>query len=80
MLIGLGINFIGFDPIKMLISSAVVNGLVAPVILFLIVQMTSNKRVVKERVNHPVISFFGWVTTGIMAISGIATIISLFVL
>ena len=78
MLLGLGINFIGLDPIKMLIYSAVANGLVAPVILFLIVQMTSNKRVVKDRVNHPVIEATGWLITGIMIISGVATIISLF--
>jgi NRAMP (natural resistance-associated macrophage protein)-like metal ion transporter len=79
MVIGLFINFLGIDPIKMLIYSAVANGLVAPIILFLIVQMTSNKRVVKERVNHPMITTIGWLTTGFMAISGIATIISLFI-
>ena len=79
MLIGMATNFIGIDPIKMLIYSAVVNGLVAPVILFLIVQMTSNKKVVRERVNSPFIAALGWYITGIMVISGIATIISLFV-
>jgi Mn2+/Fe2+ NRAMP family transporter len=36
MLIGLGLNFIGLDPIKALIYSAVGNGIVAPVILVLI--------------------------------------------
>src|SRR5258708_35649157 len=79
MIVALAMNFMGLDPIKMLIYSAVVNGLVAPLILFLIVQMTSNKRVVKERVNHPIIAGLGWFITGIMAISGIATILSLFV-
>ena len=39
MLLGMFINFLGIPPIKMLIYSAVVNGLVAPVILFLIVQI-----------------------------------------
>lgn len=79
MLIGLAINFVGFDPIKMLIYSAVANGLVAPVILFFIVHMASSKKVVKERVNTPLVAALGWYVTGIMAISGIATIISLFV-
>src|SRR3989338_8486425 len=32
-LIGVGMNFVGIDPIKALIYSAVANGLVAPVIL-----------------------------------------------
>ncbi len=78
MMVGLYINFLGFDPIKLLIFSAVVNGLVAPLILFLIVQMTSNKKVVKDRVSHPVVAALGWFITGVMALSGIATIISLF--
>lgn len=79
MIIAMDINFIGIDPIKLLIYSAVANGLVAPIILFLIVQMTSNKNVVKERVNHPVIAGLGWLITGVMTITGIATIISLFI-
>lgn len=78
MLIGMGINFLGIDPIKMLIYSAVVNGLVAPLILFLIVQMTSNQKVVKEFVNTPIQAAFGWYITGLMAICGAATIISFF--
>lgn len=76
MLIGLGINFLGVDPIKMLIYSAVVNGLVAPLIIFLIVRMTSSKRVMKNRVNHPAISALGWIIFGIMTLSGVATVIS----
>lgn len=78
MLIGLGINFLGFDPIKMLIYSAIANGLAAPLILFLIVHMTSNKRVVKDRTNHPITSILGWFITVVMAIAGIATIVALF--
>lgn len=78
MLIGMGINFIGIDPIKMLIYSAVFNGLVAPIVLFLIVQMTSNSKVVKERVNSPFQAAVGWYITGIMAFCGTATIISFF--
>jgi NRAMP (natural resistance-associated macrophage protein)-like metal ion transporter len=78
MLIGLFLNFIGLNPIKMLIYSAVVNGLVAPVILVPIVQMTSNKKIMGERISHPVIAILGWVIVGIMVVSGIVTIISLF--
>lgn len=78
MFLGLAINFIGIDPIKMLIYSAVVNGLVAPIILFLIVQMTSNKRVVKDFVNTPWQAALGWYITGLMALCGTATIVSFF--
>lgn len=78
MLIGFSINFLGFDPIKLLIYTAVINGLVAPIILFLIVQMASSQQVMKERVNHPLITLLGWFITFVMTLTGIATIIALF--
>lgn len=77
MIIGFIINFIGFDPIKALIYSAVLNGIVAPVILILIVIIASNKKIMGENSSHPIIEFVGWVITGIMLISGIAAIYSI---
>ncbi len=76
-LIGLAINFIGIDPIKALIYSAVINGLVAPVVLVLIVLLSSSKRVMGSRTNHPVITALGWIITAIMSVAGIATIVTL---
>jgi len=78
MLIGLALNFIGINPIKMLIYSAVVNGLVAPIILIPIVLMTSNKKIMKERTSHPIIAAVGWLVVLLMVLSGIVTIYSLF--
>lgn len=78
MLVGLGINFIGLDPIKALIYSAVLNGLIAPVILILIVLISSNKKIMKKHVNHPLVTYLGWLTTGIMVLTAVVTIISSF--
>ena len=78
MLIGLGLNFIGLDPIKALIYSAVANGLVAPVVLVLIVLLASKKKVMGSRINHPFTTVMGWVATVVMIIVGIATIYSFF--
>lgn len=78
VIIGLLINFIGLDPIKALIYSAVVNGLVAPVVLILIVIMSSSKKIMGEWKNHRFITMLGWVVTAIMIVAGIATIFSLF--
>ncbi len=77
MLVGLGLNFIGLDPIKALIYSAVANGLVAPFILFFIVKISSNKQVMGHWRNRPLTTFVGWLTTAVMAAAGIAAIISL---
>ena len=77
--IGLAVNFFGFDPIKVLLYTAVANGLIAPVILILIVLLSNNKKVMGDRINHPITSVLGWLITAIMIIAGVATIISLFV-
>lgn len=73
-LIGVALNFVGIDPIKALLFSAVVNGLVAPVILTTIVILSMNKKVMGERVNHPVITIFGALITLVMIVVGLATI------
>lgn len=77
-LIGLGINFLHLDSIKVLIWTAVVNGLIAPVILVLIILLSSNKKVMGDRVNHPVTTSIGWIITGIMLLSGLATLYAFF--
>ncbi len=77
MLVGLGINFIGIDPIKALIYAALANGLVAPIILFLIVRMSSNKKIMGKWRTGRVSQTIGWATTGAMVISAIAAIIAL---
>lgn len=78
MLIGLGLNFIGLDPFKALIYSAVANGVVAPVVLLFIVLTASNKKIMGEWANKRFTTFMGWVVVCLMAISGAAAIWSLF--
>jgi len=79
MAIGFIINLIGFDPIKALIYSAVANGLIAPIILILIIGISSNKKIMNGWSNHPIVTLIGWFVTIIMSISGIAAIVSLFI-
>lgn len=77
MLIGLAINFLGIDPIKALIYSAFLNGLVAPIILALIVIIASNKKVMGRWTNKRSTTIIGWFVTITMAIVGIAGIVAL---
>lgn len=79
MLVGLAMNFIGLDPIKALIYSAVANGVIAPIVLVSIVIISSNKKIMNGRHNHWFTSLFGWFMTACMAAAGIATIYSLFI-
>lgn len=74
MLVGLGINFIGIDPIKALIYAAVANGLVAPVILFMIVRISSNHKVMGHWRNKRLVTAIGWIVFGMMSLSGLAAV------
>ncbi len=74
MFAGLGMNFVGIDPIKALIYSALANGIIAPIILCLILLMSSNKKIMGRWVNHPFATWIGWITTGLMTIAGVAAI------
>jgi NRAMP (natural resistance-associated macrophage protein)-like metal ion transporter len=78
MVLGIAMNFIGLDPIKALIYSAVANGIVAPVILVLIVRMSSDEKIMHQHANKKPVKWLGWVTVGLMSISGAAAIISMF--
>jgi NRAMP (natural resistance-associated macrophage protein)-like metal ion transporter len=78
MLVGLGINFIGIDPIKALIYAAVANAIVAPVILFFIVRISSNHKVMGGWANKKYISAIGWLAFALMLVSAVAAIFSFF--
>jgi len=76
MCIGIVANFVHLDPIQALIYAAVANGIVAPIILFFVVRLSSDTQVMGEYANKPFVSLMGWVTIGFMSISGIAAIAS----
>ncbi|MFA6414746.1 MAG: divalent metal cation transporter [Candidatus Paceibacterota bacterium] len=74
MIIGVIANFMHLDPIKGLIYAAVANGVIAPVILFFVVRLSSDKELMGEYTNKPFISLVGWVTIAVMTLSGLAAI------
>jgi Mn2+/Fe2+ NRAMP family transporter len=78
MFIGLGLNFVKLNPIKALIYAAVLNGIVAPIIIALIVIIAKNKHVMGEWANSRVSTSVGWILTLLMSISGIAAIYTVF--
>ncbi len=78
VLAGMSLNFMGIDPIKALIYSAVANGIVAPLVLAVIVIISSNKNVMGEWVNHRSTTWLGWIITGLMTLAGGAAIFAIF--
>lgn len=79
MLLGMLMNFTGIDPIKALIYSAVLNGLIAPIILFFVVRISSDKNLMGRWKNRPIITTIGWIVVGMMTLAGVAAIISMLI-
>lgn len=74
--IGFGLNFIGLDPIKALVYSAVANGLIAPVILCCILLLANNAKIMGDHKNGFLANTFGWLITSLMIAAGVATIVT----
>lgn len=76
--IGFVLNFVGIDPIKALIYSAIFNGLISPVILFLIVRISSNKKTMGEWVNNDWVAGVGWYVVILMTVVAASTVWAFF--
>lgn len=77
MLVGMGINFVGIDPIKALIYAAIANALVAPLILLFVVLISSNKKVMGHWVNKRSTTIIGWLVFSLMLAASIETVFAL---
>jgi len=77
MVLGIVANFMRLDPIKSLIYAAILNGLIAPIILFFVVRLSGNKEVMGKFANSVLISAIGWITVLIMAAVAVAVLFAL---
>jgi Mn2+/Fe2+ NRAMP family transporter len=71
MLLGLALDFVGFNAVKMLFYSAVLNGVLAPPLIVLVVMLTSKPEVMGRRVSSRPLRYLGWVTAAIMTAAAI---------
>ena len=75
-LIGMGLNFLGINPIDALVLSAVVNGLLAAPLLVLIMLIANNRGVMGKRTNGRWLNALGWITTLLMGLAAIALVVT----
>jgi NRAMP (natural resistance-associated macrophage protein)-like metal ion transporter len=75
VLIGLVLDGAGFDAVKMLFWSAVLNGVLAPPLVVIVVLTTSDEKVMGERTNSRLARILGWVCAGIMSAAAIALLV-----
>src|SRR5215204_2761151 len=61
--LAMAMNFLGFNPMKALVFSGIVQGFSTPPLLLLIMLMTNNRKIMGNRVNTFWLNVLGWITT-----------------
>jgi NRAMP (natural resistance-associated macrophage protein)-like metal ion transporter len=59
-LIGVGIDYLGINPIDALFFTAVINGFVAPPLLVMIMLVANNRKIMGKRTNSRLSNVLGW--------------------
>ena len=72
MLVGLGINHIGIDPMQALVVTAVINGVVAVPLVFLVAKISASETIMGEYKSGPLSKILVWTTFAVMTASAIA--------
>lgn len=76
-LIGLTINFVGIDPIKLLVYTSVLNGVAAVPLIFLIIRISGSRQIMGEFASRRLSAGFTWLALATMSAGALAALISL---
>jgi Mn2+/Fe2+ NRAMP family transporter len=69
---GTAFSLLHVNPIKLLVLVAVINGVAAAPFLFVVMRISSSKRLMGKDVNGLTANILGWLTAAIMAAAAIA--------
>lgn len=75
--VGLAFDFAGLNAIMMLFWSAILNGLLAPPLVVIVVMLTSDRKVMGDRVNSAVMKILGWTCAIVMCAAAVALLVFL---
>jgi Mn2+/Fe2+ NRAMP family transporter len=74
MIIGMALNYAGIDAIKLLFTTAVINGVLAPPLILIVILLTGDRTVMGDAVNPPLLGFLGWTTFLVMSAAAVGLV------
>jgi NRAMP (natural resistance-associated macrophage protein)-like metal ion transporter len=77
ILVGIGFDFSGLNAIKMLFLSAILNGILAPVLVVMVVLLTSDRKVMGAKVNSAWVAAIGWTCALMMGAAALGLLFTL---
>jgi NRAMP (natural resistance-associated macrophage protein)-like metal ion transporter len=78
-LIGVAMNFLGFNPMQALVWAGVIQGFPTPPLLMMIVLMTSSRQIMGDKVNSLGMNILGWITTVAIFAASAGLVVSWFI-
>ena len=79
MLVGTVLALARINPMKLLLWSAVVNGVLAPPLIVIILMVSNNEKIMGENTNGTLMNVLGWTAALLMGAAAIAMIVTFFV-
>jgi Mn2+/Fe2+ NRAMP family transporter len=76
MALGWALTYVGFNAIRLLFVTAMINGMLAPPLVLIIVLLTSDRAVMGEAVNSRMLTWLGWATFFTMAAAGLGLLVA----
>ncbi len=75
-LLGLALDFLRLDAVRMLFWSAVVNGVLAPPLVVVVTLLASDETVMGNRRSPPVLRWLGWATAAVMTAATVGMLVT----
>jgi Mn2+/Fe2+ NRAMP family transporter len=77
LMISVQLAVIGADPVKTLFYSQVLDGLIAPLLVVLLVLLTSSRKVMGDFINSRAATIIGWIAVGVLVAADVAMVFSI---
>ena len=77
VLLAMCVNFLPIPPFKLLYYTAILNGLIAPPLMFMILAISNNKKIMGKHTNSIWSNTFGVIIALVMSAAGVAVILQL---
>src|SRR4029077_15438118 len=69
VVLGIAITYVGLDAIKLLFTTAVINGVLAPPLILVVLLLTSDRTVMGNAVNSRTVAILGWLPFAVMVVA-----------
>jgi NRAMP (natural resistance-associated macrophage protein)-like metal ion transporter len=69
--LGIALNYAGLNAIKLLFTTAVINGVLAPPLILVVLLLTGDRKVMGTAVNSRTATILGWVTFVVMVVAAL---------